>query len=296
MNCLVVYNPVSGGSKKLIKLLPYIKKELLKQYDTVDIRPTNYAGEGTKIASEACGKYKVVIAAGGDGTLSDVLKGIGEHKNAPTLGYIPSGSCGDFAYNHHIPHGIKKALKIIIKGKKRNIDLCKINDSYFSYIAGIGTYTAGVYNTNQKLKMKIGRAAYFIQAFKETFDVKTYKLDLTIGKKVYHEDNVIMALVLNSRSVGGFTNFNYKAELDDGKVDVLLVKKSEFNSPVNIWKIVIQGIERAKDHPCVKVLSASNVSIKVDSEVIWNVDGDKSNYKDIDVKCIKKQITLFVGK
>ena len=296
MKCLVVYNPVSGGSKKLINLLTYIKKELLKQYEVVDIRPTHYAGEGVKIASEACGKYQVLIAAGGDGTLSDVLKGIGEHKNAPTLGYIPSGSCGDFAYNHHIPHGIKKALKVILKGKKRDIDLCKINDSYFSYIAGIGTYTAGVYNTDQKLKMKIGKAAYYLHAFKETFDVKKYNLNITIGKKVYNEENVILALVLNTRSVGGFTQFNYAAELDDGKIDVLLVKSDPFNTPVNIWKLFIQGIERARDNPSVKVYSGNSVSIKVDSDVLWNVDGDKSNYKDIDVTCIKKKITLFVGK
>ena len=74
MKCLVVYNPVSGGSKSFIKLIPYVKKELEKNYDVVEIRATNYAKEGIKIASEACGKYDVLIASGGDGTFSEILQ------------------------------------------------------------------------------------------------------------------------------------------------------------------------------------------------------------------------------
>ena len=107
MKCLLVYNPVSGKSKRFIKKLPYVEKALRSKYDVVDIRPTNYAREAVEIANEACGKYDVVIAAGGDGTFSEVLKGIGEHNHAPVIGYIPSGSCGDIAKNHHIPNNIK---------------------------------------------------------------------------------------------------------------------------------------------------------------------------------------------
>ena len=59
-----------------------------------------------------------------------------------------------------------------MKGNKKSIDLCKINDTYFSYVAGIGTYTAGIYKTDQKLKAKIGKPAYYIEAIRETFNVK----------------------------------------------------------------------------------------------------------------------------
>lgn len=296
MKCLLVYNPVSGGSKKFIKTLPYIKKELEKKYDVVDIRATNYATEAIEIGVKACGNYDTLIAAGGDGTFSEILRGVGESKNAPTLGYIPSGSCGDIANNHHIPHNIKKALKIILKGKKQEIDLCKINNSYFSYVAGMGTYTAGVYNANQKLKMKYGKAAYVFKAAKETFNVKTYNIKITIGKKVYNENDCILVLVLNSKSVGGFPHFNYKAKMDDGKIDIIIVKKDLFNTPINIWKLFVGGIERYKDTPNVKVYTGKEIRVDVNDKVYWNVDGDRSNYENIDVKCIKKAITMFVGE
>lgn len=296
MKCLVVYNPVSGGSKKFIKKLSYVENELKKHYDVVDIVATSYAKEAIKIATEACGKYDTLIASGGDGTFSEVLNGIGENKNAPTLGYIPSGSCGDIANNHGIPHNIKKALKIILKGKKREIDLCKVNNSYFSYIAGIGAYTQGIYNTNQKLKRKIGKGAYFLGAVKESFNVKPYQVNLTVGKRVYKENDAILVLVMNTKSVAGVPYFNYKAQMDDGKLDVLVVKKDMLNTPVNIWKIFLQGVENLKDNKSVRVYSGSEINVKVNENVLWNIDGDKSDYNDIDVKCLKRKITMFVGK
>lgn len=296
MKCLLIYNPVSGGSKKFIKKLPYVEKELKKKYEIVDIVATNYAGEASEIAASSCGKYDVVITSGGDGTFSEVLKGVGENKNAPILGYIPSGSCGDVANNHNIPYNIKKALKVILKGNKKNIDLCKINDSYFSYIAGIGTYTAGIYNADQNLKVKIGKMAYYLEAVKETFNVKCYDVEITVGKRVYKEKDTILVLLLNTKSVAGFTYFNYKAKMDDGKMEVLVVKKDIFNTPFNIWKLFVLGIEKYKDHPSIRVYSGKDVKIKVKEKVLWNVDGDKSNYQNIEAKCLKKKITMFVGK
>lgn len=296
MKCLLVYNPVSGGSKKFIKKLSYVVNELGKKYDIVDVRATSYAGEGVEIAKDACGKYEAIIASGGDGTFSDVLKGIGENKNAPTLGYIPSGSCGDIANNHKIPHNIKKAVKVILKGNKKEIDLCKINDSYFSYVAGIGAYTAGIYNANQNLKRKIGKGAYFLGAVKESFNIKPYQVDLTIGKRVYKESDAILVLVLNTKSVAGIPYFNHKAKMDDGKVDVLVVKKDVFNTPVNIWKLFIRGIEEYKDNKNIRFYSGANINVDVKDKVIWNVDGDKSDYNNIEVKCLKKKINMFVGE
>ena len=295
MKCLLVYNPVSGNSKKFVKKLPYIEKELKNKFGDVTIKPTSYAGEGKKIAKEACGKYDVLIVSGGDGTFSEILNGIGENKHSPILGYIPSGSCGDLAYNHNIPHNIKRALKVILKGNKKEVDLCKINDSYFSYIAGIGTYTAGIYNADQKLKRKIGKAAYYLVAVKESFNVSSLDVKITVGKQIHKIKDAQLVLVLNTRSVGGFPYLNYKSDMSDGKVEVLVVKKDTFNTPVNIWRLFVKGVENFKDNRNIKLYKGKYVKIETDSDVLWNVDGDKSEYKNIEVEVLKKKICMFVG-
>ena len=92
MKCLFIYNPLSGKNKKLMKRMDYIEKKLKEKYKVVDIVPTQYAGHAIDLAKSSCGKYDALIFSGGDGTFSEVIKGIGESKKAPTLGFIPSGT------------------------------------------------------------------------------------------------------------------------------------------------------------------------------------------------------------
>jgi len=138
--------------------------------------------------------------------------------------------------------------------------------------------------------------AYYLQAVKETFNVKSYDLDVNVGKRVYKEKDIILALVMNTKSIGGFPYFNYKTKLDDGKVDVLLVKKGVFNTPFNIWKLFVGGVEEFRDNPSIRIYSGNKVKINVKDKVLWNVDGDKSPFENIEVECLKRKITMLVGK
>ena len=115
MKCLFIYNPLSGKNKKLMKHMEYIERRLGEKYDVVDIVPTQYAGHAVDLARESCGKYDALLFSGGDGTFSEVVKGIGENKNAPTLGFIPSGTVSDMATNYGIPRRIKEAIDICVR-------------------------------------------------------------------------------------------------------------------------------------------------------------------------------------
>ena len=240
MKCLFVYNPISGKNKKLMRKMDYIEKKLKEKYSVVDIVPTEYAGHTIELAKNACGKYDALIFSGGDGTFSEVVKGIGESKNAPTLGFIPSGTVSDMANNYNIPRNIKKAINVCVEGSKEKIDICKINDTYFSYVCGLGTYTSATFKASPKLKKKYGRLAYFMEGIKEAFRINALNLHMTIGKKTINQESLLM-LIMNSKSVGGFSKFNYTNKLGDGKFDVIIVKKTEFLTPVNIWKLFVMG-------------------------------------------------------
>ncbi len=295
MKCLFIYNPLSGKNKKLMKKMNYIEKKLKETYDVVDIVPTQYAGHAIDLAREACGKYNVLIFSGGDGTFSEVVKGIGENKKAPTLGFIPSGTVSDMANNYKIPRNIKKAINVCISGNKTKIDVCKINDSYFAYAGAFGTYAAAPLKATPRMKKKFGKAAYFMEGAKELFTVNSHKLDITVGKKRFTQDS-ILTLVLNTKSVGGFSKFNYQNKLGDGKFDVVIVKKPELANPINIWNLFVKGVNTCMDSDDVVVFSANNVSIKADKHVDWNLDGDLYSAKDVDISCLKKRLSLFVPK
>ena len=162
MKCLFIYNPLSGKNKKLMKKMDYIEKKLKEKYKVVDIVPTQYAGHAIELARNSCGKYNALIFSGGDGTFSEVIKGIGEEKNAPILGFIPSGTISDMANNYKIPRNIKKAIDVCVDGNRTKIDVCKINDSYFAYAGAFGTYAASPLNATPKMKKRYGKMAYFL--------------------------------------------------------------------------------------------------------------------------------------
>ena len=83
--------------------------------------------------------------------------------------------------------------------------------------------------------------------------------------------------------------------LDDGKIDMLIVKKDVLNTPLNVWKLFVNGIENYKDHPSVKFYSGVNIKVDVEERVLWNLDGDKSDFQNIEVNCFKRKIKMFVG-
>ena len=293
--CLFIFNPISGKNKKLMKKLGYIENKLKEKYDVVDIVPTSHAGHAVELAKEACGKYDSLLFSGGDGTFSEVVKGIGEEKEAPTLGFIPSGTVSDMANNYNIPRNIKKAIDVCVNGNKTKIDVCKINDSYFAYVCGLGTYTSATFKASPKLKKKYGRMAYFMQGVKEVFKINQLNLKITVGKKTFTQDSILM-LIMNSKSVGGFSKFNYKNKLGDGKFDVVIVKKPELVTPINIWKLFILGVPTFLDNDNFMVFSTDEVTIDAGADVEWNLDGDPFDARKVEIKCLKKRLSLFVPK
>lgn len=295
MKCLFIYNPLSGKNKKLMKYMEYIEKRLREKYDVVDIVPTQYAGHAIDLARESCGKYDALLFSGGDGTFSEVVKGIGERKNAPTLGFIPSGTVSDMATNYGIPRRIKQAVDICVEGNKTKIDVCKINDTYFAYVCGLGTYTSSTFKASSRLKKRYGRLAYFMRGIEDVFKINQLKLQVTVGKKTFSEDSLLL-LVMNTKSVGGFRKFNYTNKLGDGKFDVVIVKKPLIKTPVNIWRMFLMGVPAFCDNNNFRVFSTDEVTIDVKEDVEWNLDGDPFRASKVEITCLKKRLSLFVKK
>src|SRR5699024_253555 len=134
----IIYNPTAG--RELIrKELPTVLEMLeIAGYET-SAHATTGEGDAMKAAEIAVDRqYDLVIVAGGDGTINEVVKGIAEQDYRPTVGVIPTGTTNDFARALQIPRDIKKATEVITEGKSLRLDIGKVNDEYFINIAGGG--------------------------------------------------------------------------------------------------------------------------------------------------------------
>lgn len=296
--CLFVYNPNSGKSG-LKKRINYIVNELETIYDEVEYKPTEYRGHATEIARNSCGKYSHLIVSGGDGTFNEIVNGVAEQENAPIIGYLPSGTVNDISKSLKISKNLNKALKSIRDNNVFEHDIFKANEKYGIYVCGAGAFTATSWDTTQKSKKFWGKVAYFFHGIGEIFNLPDFEIKITDHNGYVTSGKYIMMLILNSRSTAGFL-LNSKANLSDGKVDVVLIKRenkkfwSYISSIFHIAKIFLFDYKLLKNNEYITKFSASEFHLENNKRAIINIDGEKGPYGNIDFKVINKGIKIIV--
>lgn len=295
MKSIYVYNPESGNGK-ILKSKNYILSCLREKYGNVEERPTTKAGDACIFAKEACGKYDYFFVSGGDGTLNEVINGMGESENKPIIGYIPTGTTNDVARSLHIPRNIKKATKNLVFGVPYAHDIFKVNNHYGIYVCCAGLFTGASYRTKREVKKRVGKIAYFFDGVKDIFHAKPVHVVLETENEKICEDCALV-LILNSRSTAGFL-LNKKAQLDDGVVEVVLVhsnkKRVTFSNVCTTAGIFAFGLGRYKKSKKITYRVLQNFKMKVKGETVINLDGEKADAGDFDFKVINKAVKIIV--
>lgn len=297
MKCMFLYNPNSGKGN-IKKQLPLIERTLKTRYEEVTLYATKSGEDLERKAAEGAASYDAVVFSGGDGTFNLVLKGIGERK--VDLGYLPSGTANDVARTLGIPKNVKKALKIIVNGRREKVDCMRINDSaYAMYIAAAGAFTSVTYSTPQKKKKRLGWFAYAFECLKRHMKFNSFPIEAECGGKIIHEQTVLV-LIMNGRSVAGFP-VNKQASMNDGKMEIAILRErgdlgfwGRLRAFFSIVHLFLHGCKRTNKH--LLRLSADGIAIKADESVVWDLDGEKGDAGDIKVELLPRHVTMFVGK
>ena len=217
---LFIINPISGiGKQKNIEEL--IKDNLdVSSYD-YQVKYTKGPGHGTGLAKEAVASgVDVVVAVGGDGTVNEIGQTLVGSET--TLGIIPTGSGNGLARHLKIPFRFDKAIAVINRGKTRKIDTATINDQVFLSIAGVG-YDAFVAKKFANAS-KRGFFTYFSIVSNEYSQYRPKKYILEVDGKVIQRRALAITFA-NSNQFGNNTSIDPKAKLDDGLVDVCIVRR-----------------------------------------------------------------------
>ena len=299
MKCVFIYNPVSGKGK-ISKKLDYIKAELAKKYDTVDVMATQGPGDMSKFARDAVGKYDAVIFSGGDGSFNEVVEGIADLEETPALGYIPSGTVNDIAHSLKIPKKIKKALKVIQEGRVETLDCMKANDRYSLYVVAAGIFTDSSYSTPQSQKNHLGKLAYGLDGLKRNLHFKEFKIDCNDCKTQLHYDDCTLVAFMNGRYVSGF-NTNKHASLQDGRIEVALVRgRTKANvfrkiaALLSVAKLFLFGFRAKSKH--IVHMQGSSFDVSVSDDIIWTIDGEKGPNGGLHIEVIPSRINVIVSK
>jgi diacylglycerol kinase (ATP) len=215
-----IYNPISGA-RKLKGFEDLIMQNLdLDKFDYI-IQETRSPKDAMRISSGAVQEnFDIVVAAGGDGTINEVVQGMG---NAPLmLGIIPIGSGNGLARHLEIPMEPEKAIKLINNLNTRTIDIASINGYPFASIAGLG-FDARVANKYRKLK-KRGLYGYTRVVMMEFFRYREREYTLSFNSLKITK-RALLVSIANSNQFGYNTVIAPTAKPDDGLLDLVILRK-----------------------------------------------------------------------
>lgn len=231
MRTCVIFNPAAKGQKA------ERFRSLLTAISSVStLKRTTAAGDARRLASEAVREgFETIIAAGGDGTVNEVLNGMGDEPGGfdrARLGVLPLGTVNVFARELKIPTNPDAAWAVLHRGNERRIDLPHVDNgegdehkrTYFAQLAGAGLDARAIELVDWPLKKKIGPLAYIAAGFKALNEEQNSILVSDGTRNITGE----LVLVGNGQLYGGDFNMFPSASLNDGKLDVCVFPKADW--------------------------------------------------------------------
>jgi diacylglycerol kinase (ATP) len=287
-NILFIINPISGvGKQRDIEkqLDSYVDKE---NYN-FEVAYTEYAGHAVEIAQSAVDRdFDIIVAVGGDGSVNEVARGVFGSKAA--LGIIPTGSGNGLARHLGIPVDIRKAIDIIIEGKKMLIDTASINDELFVSIVGIG-FDALVAEKFAGHKQR-GFFTYAKIAASEYLFYRSKKFILYIdGQRIKRKAFFIS--IANAGQFGYNAVISPNALINDGFIDICILKKVPlYAAPFVIRRLFSNSIDSSK---YIEIIKAKEVRIIKNIKHKIHIDGDPaSSSNELLIRVQAKSLSVVV--
>ena len=283
---VVIYNPTAGrGSAGA--MIDEAKALLGPSFDW---RPTLRAGHATELAREAATTHGLVVAFGGDGTVGDVARGIIGSES--TLGILPGGTGNDYARNLNLRLDLKEAVATILGGVVAKVDYGLINDVPFINNAGTGFDSSVMQVMNTSIRFTKGKSAFILAILKTLPRFKPFTLTLQIDDEPPTTEKAMMVSILNGRMYGGGLLAAPTAEMDDGLVDIMVIKAVPKIRLLPLISSVQNGGH--VNSPAVRMYKARRLRLTTTPTFPLNIDGDVMGLTPAEVTVRPRELKVLV--
>lgn len=296
--CLIIINPSSGKhilQNKLDKIIgQLVLRNIVDKFDIFYTEKKNDAYEKAKNADET--QYDFMMSVGGDGTLNEVISGMADsHKKIP-LCILAAGTVNDFANYLGIPTSVNKIVDMIEDFYVIPSDVGKLNDSYFINVAAGGMFTDISFVVTKEDKKKYGPIAYYMKGLADLPQQLRTNLQLSIEIDGESFDmDAYMFAITNTNRVGGFDGLIPYADIHDGKLDLLIVKKCSVTDLIALCKDYRFG-KHAKS-PFIEYRQGKDIHITChNNNLVMDIDGEQGCSLPIHVTSINEAVHIIVPK
>ena len=287
----VIFNPAARGEKSR-RDRRFLEA---KANNTISLAPTQRAGDARALASRAVTEgYNTVVAAGGDGTINEVVNGIGT--SGATLGVLPLGTVNVFALELGIPNRIEAAWAVIENRRMRTIDLARAEASgftrHFVQLAGVGFDAQAVRTASWELKKVLGPLSY-VWAGLKTISSRPARVEISTNGSGPCGHGVAV-LVGNGRFYGGPFALFPKARLDDGVLDVCVFEKCGYFDVLRYGQGILRGAHLRL--PGVKYFQTEQLACSASSTTPFEVDGEDAGDAPVTFSVVPRALRVVVPK
>jgi YegS/Rv2252/BmrU family lipid kinase len=267
---LVVCNPKAGGGKS-VNVLQMFERALKRQSVSFETVLTSGQFDLDTIQKQAKSiQPSVVVIIGGDGTIHDVVNAT--YDLDVVYHVLPAGSGNDFGQLIDAPLAIEQSVARLLDGKTRKVDVGKCNNRFFMNGLGIGFDGEVAANTVlRRWKFIPTTWKYWIEIFKQVLFYQSKQYSIAEGAGV-REERCFMISVANGRAYGGGFQVAPRSEIDDGLLDLVIIKPI----PPLQRLLRIPLVEKGKhlDKPYVEYRTVREITINSTSTVKAHLDGE----------------------
>jgi YegS/Rv2252/BmrU family lipid kinase len=271
----VIFNPTARGDKarRFRRHLDAIGKE-------ATLKLTAAAGDARRLAAEAVGEgFEAIVAAGGDGTLNEVVNGIGDAPEGfarARLGVLPLGTVNVFAREYALSTKLDAAWAVIRQGRETRIDLAAVEYTakgapqrqYFAQMAGAGLDARAVELVNWQLKKRLGPLAYVLAGLKALLGAQSKITAAGGGHSAVGE----LVLIGNGKRYGGDYRVFSQADSRDGRLDVCVFPRVNWLTLLRCGPgLLLRGRLPAS---CVETFQAESLILTSPSATALEADGE----------------------
>lgn len=298
MRARVIYNPTSGKEllkKNLPDILTILERagyEASAFATTPDPKSAEHEAKRAALAG-----FDLIVAAGGDGTINQVVNGIAPLEKRPKMAVIPGGTTNDYARALKIPRDdVLAAARIIAKNQTVKMDIGQAGKQYFINIGAGGYLTELTYEVPSHLKSIFGYLAYLVKGAEMLPHVKPIDMKLIYDDGEYVGKASMFFLGLTN-SIGGFETIAPDARLDDGKFSLIIVKTANI---VEILRLIVKLLNGGKhiDDPNIIYVKTSELYAEATEEnvkMMINLDGEYGGDAPMTFKNLPQHIETFVN-
>jgi diacylglycerol kinase (ATP) len=266
----IILNPTAGSVTDLTALIA--KLDPLAG----DVKVTAKRGAAERYAREAVGDgFELIVAAGGDGTLNEVVNGVADKPGQAAIALLPLGTGNDFGRTLGIPPDVDSCLEMIRAGKTDAVDLVRVTSDRVRYFVNVSAAGfSGMVNEKMtpEIKENWGPLAYVRGAAAALSDLRAYRTNISLDNDECLSVSVYNVVIANGRYVAGGTQIAPEALIDDGLLDVILIPETSAGQLALLIPQILMGSHLSSES--VVFRRAAKIGVNSRPGMWFNVDGE----------------------